>query len=112
MDNGRDVAAGVDDRVPATRRDRVDDAITAHLLGLREEPRIRLAAVEERDLVAALDRRLDHRPPEELGAAENEEFHGPVNDRKDCLKTLLPRGFTSLACTGFPWSTRSSSSSS
>jgi len=51
-------------------------AVAAQLLGLGEQVRVRLAAVEERDLVSAGQGRLDSRAAEELRPAEHQELHG------------------------------------
>ena len=46
-----------------------------HVLDLREDAGVRAAAMEQRQLVARGERRLDERPADELGAAENEDLH-------------------------------------
>ena len=51
-------------------------AVAAELLGLGEELGVRLAAVEEGDVVAAGERRFDGRAAEELRPAEHQELHG------------------------------------
>ena len=50
-------------------------AVAEHVLDLREEAGIRPAPVEQRELVAGGERRLDERAADELGAAENEDPH-------------------------------------
>jgi hypothetical protein len=51
-------------------------AVAAQLLGLGEQVRVRLAAIEERDLVSSGEGRLDGRAAEELRPAEHQELHG------------------------------------
>ena len=67
----------VDDSVPLATLERRDVlvAIAPELLDVRVELRVRLAAVEQRHLVAARERRLDDRAPEEPRPAEDEEPH-------------------------------------
>src|SRR5439155_11449526 len=76
-DDARDVATGVDDRVPRSAFEgrEVPFAIAAELLGLGEELGVRLPAVEEGDLVPARQGRFDCRAAEELRSAEDEELH-------------------------------------
>ena len=50
-------------------------AVAEHVLDLREKAGIREAAVEERQLVAGLERCLDESAPDELRAAEDEDLH-------------------------------------
>ena len=50
-------------------------AVAEHVLGLGEEVGIRHPSMEERDLVAGGERRLDERAPDELRAAEDEDLH-------------------------------------
>src|SRR5207247_779020 len=71
------VAGRVDHGVPlaALERAQVPVAVAAQLLGLREQLRVGLAAVEERHLVAASKRRLDRGTAEELGPAKDEKLH-------------------------------------
>ncbi len=78
-DDARDVTARVDDRVEARgpRRVEVAVAVAAQLLDGREELGPRLAAVEERHVVAAFERRVDDVAAEELGSAEDEDAHTP-----------------------------------
>ena len=56
---GRDIRADVDGRVPcpALQRRQVTVAVAGEVLGLRERARVGLAAVEQRDAVAVLQRR-------------------------------------------------------
>ena len=72
-EEGGDVEHGVP--LAAFERRQVERPVAADLLGLREELRVRLAAVEEGQLVAARERRLDERATEEACAAEDEEAH-------------------------------------
>ena len=62
-------------QVAAAERVEVAVAVAVQVLGLREQARVRLAAVEERQLVAAAQRLLGGGAPEELGAAEEQEPH-------------------------------------
>jgi hypothetical protein len=80
-DDAGQVARRVDDRVPraAFERAQVAVAIAAQLLGLREQLGVRLAAVEERDLVALLERVLDDGTAEELRPAEDEQPHAAIS---------------------------------
>ena len=56
-------------------------AIAAQLLDLREEPGVRLAAVEERDLVGG--RRLDEGAADEERSAEDEKSQSePIASRR------------------------------
>ena len=73
----RHVAGRVDHRVPLTPLERREPAVAvaAQLLDLGKELGVRLATVEERDLVAARERRLDRRAAEELRPAEDEQSH-------------------------------------
>jgi hypothetical protein len=73
----RYVAARVDDRIPgpAVELGKIIFAITVDLLHVGEELGVRLPAVEKRDFVAAHERFLGRRAPEELGSTENEEPH-------------------------------------
>ena len=50
-------------------------AVAEDVLDLGEEPGVRPAAMEERQLVARGERRLDERTADELGAAEDEDPH-------------------------------------
>ena len=71
----RDVAGRVDDCVPRPPGEQREVAlpVAVHLLDLREEVGVRLAAVEERQLVPAGERRLGRRPAEELRPAEDQD---------------------------------------
>ena len=74
----RDARGGVDDRVPFAGAERLQlagVAVAVQGLDLREERRIRPAAVEERDLVAARLRRLDQMPAEEERPAQDQHSH-------------------------------------
>ena len=75
--DSRHVAARVDNRVelPAVERAEISVAVAAQLLGVGEELGPRLAAIEHRHVVAALQRRLDDGAAEELCAAEHEDAH-------------------------------------
>ena len=56
-------------------------AVAAQLLDLREEPGVRLAAIEERDLVAG--RRPDEGAADEERSAENEKSQSePIASRR------------------------------
>ena len=76
-DHAREVAGGVDDRVPLASAQPVQAAVSiadnAFELGVEIRPG--RAPVEKRELVPALECRVDDRPPEELGAAEQQEPH-------------------------------------
>jgi hypothetical protein len=71
----------VDDGVPlpAGEGGKVAVAVAAKLLGLREELRVRLPAVEERQLVATPERCLGSGAAEELRPAEDQQ---PQTTRK------------------------------
>ena len=71
----REVARGVDDRVPGAPLERLEVAVAValQLLELGEEAGVRLAPVEERDRPAARLRGVDDLGPEEAGASEDEE---------------------------------------
>ena len=73
----RHVAARVDDRVEvaALERGEVAVAVAAQPLHVGEEVGLRLAAVEQRDVVPARERDVDDVPAQELGAAEDEDLH-------------------------------------
>ena len=75
--DARHVAARVDDRVEraSLERGQVAVAVAAQLLDVREQLGPRLAAVEERHVVAAFERRVDDVAAEELRSAENEDAH-------------------------------------
>ena len=70
-------AARVDHRVPASpfERREVAVAVAAELLRLGEELGVRLAAVEERHLVPALERGFRCGAAEELRPAEDQQLH-------------------------------------
>jgi hypothetical protein len=74
-DDARDVAGGVDDRVPAPSLQRVQATvpIAAQLLRFREELGVRLAPVEQRQLVPTRERRLGDGPAQELRAAQDQK---------------------------------------
>jgi hypothetical protein len=74
-DDARHVARRIDDRVPLAPFEggQVAVAVAAQLLGLGEELRVRLAAVEERDLVPLRKRGLGDGPPQELRPAEQQQ---------------------------------------
>jgi len=78
-DDARDIARGVDGRVPASASQPIEAAVAvaADLLELREEAGVPLAAVEERELVAAGGGALDEVAAEEGRAAEDQELHSP-----------------------------------
>jgi ribosomal protein S18 acetylase RimI-like enzyme len=75
--DARHVAARVDDRVEVAAAQLVEPAVAvaAQLLGLREELGPRLAAVEERHVVAVRERGVDDVTAEELSATEDEHAH-------------------------------------
>ena len=74
-DYARDEAGRIYDRVPFAilERRQVAVAVAAKLLDLRKELGVRLAAVEERQLVAAGERGLGDGAPEELRTAEQQQ---------------------------------------
>ena len=61
--------------VAAVERTEAAVPVAEDVLGLGKEAGVRLAAVEERQLVARGERRLDDRAADELRAAENEDLH-------------------------------------
>jgi hypothetical protein len=67
-DDAREVAGGVDDRVPGTAAERVQPTVSVspQLLGLGKELGIGLPAVEQRDVVPACKCGFGDRAPEEL----------------------------------------------
>jgi hypothetical protein len=76
LDELRHVAVGVDHGVefaPFERRD-VGHPIALQLLEIREQPGIRLAAVEERDGMPIGHEFLDDRRAEEVGATEHQDL--------------------------------------
>src|SRR5512133_2993192 len=75
--NARDETRRVDHRVPLASLERreVAVAVAPEPLGLGEELRIRLTAVEEGHLVTPLERRLDRRAAEEPRPPQNQEPH-------------------------------------
>ena len=79
--DARHVSGRVDHGVPGASRKRtqVVGAVAAELLGVGEELGVRRAAIEERQLVPAPERRLDHRTPDELGSAEDEQPHSSAS---------------------------------
>ena len=76
-DDAREVARRVDDGVPLAPAEALEAtvAVADDPLQLRVELRAGPAAVEERHLVATLERRVDHRAAHELRAAEEQEPH-------------------------------------
>ncbi len=76
-DQPRHVARDVDARVPVATVERRETTvpIAEDVLGLRKETGVRLAAVEQRQLVARRERRLDDRAADELRATEHEDLH-------------------------------------
>ncbi len=76
-DHRGDVAGGIQHGVPLAtfQRAEVGRPVAAQLLRFGEQLGIRLAAVEERHLVPARERRLDRSAPEEPRPAENEQPH-------------------------------------
>jgi hypothetical protein len=74
-DDARDLAAGVDDRVPPAPAQCIElpVAIAAQLLDVGVEPRVRLAPGEQRQLVAARERGIDDRAAEKLRPAEDQK---------------------------------------
>jgi len=75
--DAREVARRVDDRVPFPSEQPVEPAvaIAADARQLRVQVGARRAAVEERHLVAALERCVDDRAADELRATEEQESH-------------------------------------
>jgi hypothetical protein len=75
--DARHVAARVDDAVPgaAEKRVKVAVAVTLQALRLGKELGVRLAAREDRHLVAAGERGVDRVAAEELRSAEDEQLH-------------------------------------
>ena len=76
-DHAREVSGRVDDGVPLAPTEPVEPAVSIarDALELGVELGVRAAAVEEGELVAALERGVDHRAPEELRPTEQEELH-------------------------------------
>ena len=76
----RVVAGHVDDRVEraAVERGQVFGAVADDRLHARVEVGVGLAAVEQRDRVAAAERGFDDGAARELGAAEDEDLHSPM----------------------------------
>ena len=81
-----EVAARVDDGIPRTALEsgEVVLAVAVEFFGLGEKLGIRLAAVEERDLVTSAEGGLNGRTTEELRAAQNEELHNPNRTGRPC----------------------------
>lgn len=77
LDDPRVVGGDVDDDVPgaAAKRRQVLGPVAVQLLHLREELRVRPAAVEERHLLSASERRLGDGAAEKPGPAENQDLH-------------------------------------
>jgi hypothetical protein len=77
-DDSGHIPGHVDDGVKAATNERseVAIAIAAQLLELRKELGPRLAAVEERDIMAARERRSDDVAAEEDRATEDQDVHG------------------------------------
>jgi hypothetical protein len=82
-DDTRQVTRDVDGGVPASSAQRLEAAVAipAQLLDAGEEVGIRLPPVEERQLVASRERRLDDRPAEELRAAEDQNSQSASSSR-------------------------------
>ena len=89
-----EVPGRVDDGVPlATRQEpEISGAIAAQLLDLGIQLRIRLPAVEERELVAGRESRVCDRAPEKSRPAEQEQLHAssarPVRSRSTSSSVL------------------------
>ena len=75
--DARQVAGGVDHGVPAAAAERLEAtvAVSEQVLGVRKQPGVRPAAMEQRDVMAARARRLDQVAPQEQRSAEEEEAH-------------------------------------
>src|SRR5262249_49624829 len=75
LDDARHEARRVDDRVPRTAAQRLElaVAIALQLLDVRKQIRMRLAAVEQRQRVAARACRVDDVRPDEVRATEDED---------------------------------------
>src|SRR5205814_6082652 len=69
----------VDDGIPAAASEcgKILLAVTADLLGLGKQLRVRPPAVEERQLVSTCNRGFDEGAAEEARAAEHEDLHAP-----------------------------------
>jgi hypothetical protein len=89
-DDAREVAGRVDRRVPgaAFERRQVSVAVAVELLDLRKEVRVRLPAVEERDLVPAGERVLGESSPEEPGATEDQKADSSSSSRSTSAAVL------------------------
>ena len=76
-DDAGDVAARVDDgvEVSAAERGEVAVAVATELFDGRKQLGARLAAVEQRHVVAACEGHIDGVAAQELGAAEDENLH-------------------------------------
>ena len=88
--DARQVPRDVDHGVPAAAPQRVELAVTVaeQPLDAGEQLGIRPAAVEERDLVPALERRLDGRATEELGPAEDQKSDSASSSRSTSASVL------------------------
>jgi hypothetical protein len=76
-DDARDERGDVDHGVPVGASKSLEglSAVAADLLRLGEELRVRAAAVEQRQLVSALERVFDQNAAEEARAAEDQQLH-------------------------------------
>ena len=84
-----EVAARVDHRVPVApgERRQIAGAIADDPLDLRIQLGVRRAAVEERELVAALERGVGDRTAEEPRPAEQEELHASAESPSSSRST-------------------------
>src|SRR5205085_10297156 len=94
-DDTRDVARSIDDGVEraALERGQVAVAVAVQVLHIGKERGIRATAVEERQLVPPLERRLRDRAADEQRAAQDEQLHAAP---------LPNRGFRSATPTDAP----------
>ena len=78
-----DVTGCVDDGVeaPALERGEIVLTVAVDMLGVRKELGVRATAVEERQLVAALECCLDDGAPDELRAAQDQQLHAATPSR-------------------------------
>ena len=86
------VGGDIDDRVPpaAFESREIPSPVAAEVLDLREELRVRPAAVEERHVMAVGEGGVHERPPDETRASQDQQPHGIYDRLTKSIETGTP----------------------
>ncbi len=100
----RDERAGIQDGIPGPPGEKIERVlpVAVEVFDLRELSRLRLAPMEDRNLVAATRRFLDERTSEEPCAADRQDLHprDPTACYAGRTRSTQPCSYPILRCAG------------